>query len=103
MTGIEVRMKDKKGSHLFKSETEVGGKGDGVGPAIAGARELAGLTREQLAEKIGIPASELEMIEMGKEEPTADLLLKLAGGLKMKMELTFDMNPDTTMGVKFKK
>ena len=103
MTGIEVRMKGKKGSGLFGSETEVRGKGQGIGPAITGARELVGITREQLAEKIGIPASELEMVEMGKVEPTPELLLKMADGLKMKMELTFDMNPEVTMGVKFKK
>lgn len=103
MTGIEVRMKGKKGSSLFGSGTEVGGKGDGIGPAITGARELVGLTRDQLAEKIGIPATELELVELGKKEATPELLLKLAEGLKMKMELTFDTKPEVTMGVKFKK
>lgn len=103
MTGIEVRMNGKRGTGLFGSETEVRGKGGGVGPAITGARELVGISCEQLAEKIGIPTSKLEQIEAGKEDATPELLLKLAEGLKMKMELTFDMKPAVTMGVKFKK
>ena len=103
MSGIAVHINGKKDSSLFKVSKEVRGKGDGVGPAIAGARELVGLTREQLAEETGIPTEELTLIETGKKAVAPEQLLKLAEGLKLQMELTFDMEPNYTMGVKFKK
>ena len=103
MSGIAVHINGKNSSSLFKTSGEVRGKGDGVGPAIAGARELVGMTCEQLAEEIGIPCDELALIEAGEKQVAPELLLKLAEGLKLQMELTFDMEPEFTMGVKFKK
>ena len=54
VSGIEVRMNGKGASSLSVGVGEVRGKGSGVGPAIAVAREMQGLPRNQLAEALRI-------------------------------------------------
>ena len=103
MCGIEVRMSGKSACALGVSDSEVRGKGSGVGPAIAAAREMQGLSKEQLAQALGIGPDELAQIEKGRREVSADILLKLARGLNMQTEITIDTARDHAMGVKFKK
>jgi len=49
-----------------------------VGERIKGLREEKGLTREEFARRIGIPASRLEEIEEGKLEPCEATLVYIS-------------------------
>ena len=103
MSVIEVRMSGTSEQSLSIGVGEVRGKGRGVGPAIAAAREMQDLSKEQLAEALGITTDELEQIEEGHRDASPDALLKLAQGLNMQVEITIDVVPDYTMSIKFKK
>jgi len=46
---------------------------------IRTSRESAGLTREQLAERINCSASSIKVWESGKREPSAKTMMKLSG------------------------
>ena len=103
MSGIEVRMNGKGASSLSVGVGEVRGKGSGVGPAIAAAREMQGLSRTQLAEALRISKEELGLIEKGRKDASPETLLALAQGLNMQVEIAIDVVPDYTMSIKFKK
>jgi len=49
-----------------------------VGERIKNLREEKGLTREEFAKRIGIPASRLEEIEEGKLEPCEATLVYIS-------------------------
>jgi transcriptional regulator with XRE-family HTH domain len=55
-----------------------------LGKNIKKAREKAGLTQEQVAEKAGIHVSYVSRIERGKVNPSYDILENLAKVLKVK-------------------
>ena len=103
VSGIEVRMNGKGASSLSVGDGEVRGKGSGVGPAIAAAREMQGLSRTQLAEALRISKEELGLIEKGRKDASPETLLALAQGLNMQVEITIDVVPDYTMSIRFKK
>ena len=103
VSGIEVRMNGKGASSLSVGDGEVRGKGSGVGPAIAAAREMQGLSRTQLAEALRISEEELGLIEKGRKDASPETLLALAQGLNMQVEITIDVVPDYTMSIRFKK
>ena len=103
VSGIEVRMNGKGASSLSVGDGEVRGKGSGVGPAIAAAREMQGLSRDQLAEALRISVEELGLIEKGRKDASPETLLALAQGLNMQVEITVDVVPDYTMSIRFKK
>lgn len=54
-----------------------------VGRRIKSLRQTRGYTQEQLAEIIDINPKYLSSIERGAENPTLDLFLRLAKGLKV--------------------
>jgi transcriptional regulator with XRE-family HTH domain len=54
-----------------------------LGLRVRGLRRLRGYTQEQLAERIEINPKYLSSIERGEENPTLDLLLRLAKGLQV--------------------
>jgi len=54
-----------------------------LGRRIKELRRARGLSQEQLAERMGINAKYLSSIERGRENPTLDLLLKLAKSLRV--------------------
>ena len=54
-----------------------------LGLRIKHLRKIRGYTQEQLAEVVDINAKYLSSVERGEENPTLDLLLRLAGGLKV--------------------
>lgn len=103
MSSIEVQVKRKDGTSVLKTEDKVQGSGSGIGPAVAAARELQGLTVDQLSECSGIPATTISKIESGEEGISTDQLLALAKGLQMKMDVSFDMKSDAGITVTFKK
>ena len=49
-------------------------------------REKAGLTQEQLAEKCGVKRNTISMIEIGENNPSFDLALKIAKTLNCTVE-----------------
>ena len=56
-----------------------------LGKRIKRFRSRLGLTQDQLAEHIHISPKYLSNIERGKENPTLDLLLRLAKSLKVEL------------------
>ena len=69
-----------------------------LGKRIREIRKSQGLSQERLAERAGISAQYVSNIERGKENPTLDLLLRLADALKVSLgqmcdfETVEDMN-----------
>lgn len=55
------------------------------GDRIAGGRELAGLSQDDLAERLGITLTTLESWEDDMSEPSARLLSRLAGLLNVSL------------------
>jgi ribosome-binding protein aMBF1 (putative translation factor) len=53
--------------------------------AIIIARGRYGLTQRQLAEKISVPQSSLARFESGRANPTLSFLMKVVGGLGLKI------------------
>ncbi|HEV8711813.1 MAG TPA: helix-turn-helix transcriptional regulator [Candidatus Binatia bacterium] len=54
-----------------------------LGQRIKSLRRVRGYTQEQLAEAIDINPKYLSSVERGEENPTLDLFLRLAQGLKV--------------------
>jgi transcriptional regulator with XRE-family HTH domain len=69
-----------------------------LGKRIREIRKSQGISQEQLAERAGISAQYVSNIERGKENPTLDLLLRLAEALRVSLgqmcdfETVEDMN-----------
>lgn len=69
-----------------------------LGKRIREIRKNQAISQEQLAERAGISAQYVSNIERGKENPTLDLLLRLADALKVSLgqmcdfETVEDMN-----------
>ncbi|MCL2069633.1 MAG: helix-turn-helix transcriptional regulator [Treponema sp.] len=55
-------------------------------------RQKCGLTQEKLAEKAGISAHYLAMVEVEKKFPTPEMLDKLAGALDIETVQLFDFS-----------
>ena len=64
-----------------------------VGEKIKRLREGAGLSVEQLAERAGLEASELERIEREMISPALGVLTKISDGLGVRLGRFFDMGP----------
>ena len=64
-----------------------------VGEKIKRLREGAGLSVEQLAERAGLEASELERIEREMISPALGVLTKVSAGLGVRLGRFFDMGP----------
>ena len=56
-----------------------------IGKRIQELRKRQGFSQEQVAEKAEISSNYLSRIECGKENPTLDMLIKLAQALKVEM------------------
>jgi len=54
-----------------------------LGTRIKALRKQRGWSQETLAERVGISTQYVSNIERGKENPTLDLLLRLAEGLRV--------------------
>lgn len=65
-----------------------------LGRRIKQIRKRQGLTQEMLAEQAGISAQYVSNIERGKENPTLDLLLRLADALKIPLGELCDFQAD---------
>jgi transcriptional regulator with XRE-family HTH domain len=65
-----------------------------LGQRVKHLRRLRGYTQEQLAEQIDINPKYLSSIERGLENPTLDLLCRLATGLHVHLYELFQFEPD---------
>ena len=65
-----------------------------LGQRIAALRRQRGLSQAELATRLGISASAMEMYEQGSREPSADTLVSLARELQVTTDflLTGEMN-----------
>lgn len=63
-----------------------------LGARIKELRRQAGLSQDQLAERVGIDGKYLSRIEVGKRYPSLDTLEKMASALKVQMKELFDYN-----------
>lgn len=57
--------------------------------AMIDARKASGLTQKQLAERTGIAQSDISKLENGNANPSLKTLQRLAAGMGMKLELSF--------------
>jgi transcriptional regulator with XRE-family HTH domain len=57
-----------------------------IGTRILQARKIAGLSQEQLAERIDVNRSYLSLVENGKSSPTFEFLEKIAAGIEINVE-----------------
>jgi transcriptional regulator with XRE-family HTH domain len=67
-----------------------------LGRRVKHLRRLRGLTQEQLAEHIEINPKYLSSIERGVENPTLDLLCRLARGLQVDLYELFQFEEGAT-------
>lgn len=58
-----------------------------LGAQIRQAREAAGISQEELAKKIGMTRSNYARIEQGRTNVTIDSLLRIVGGLDVKLSV----------------
>jgi len=65
-----------------------------VGQRLRYLRRVRGYTQERLAERIDISPKYLSSIERGAENPTLDLLGRLAQGLQVELYELFQVMPD---------
>jgi transcriptional regulator with XRE-family HTH domain len=61
-----------------------------LGLRIKELRKRAGLSQDQLAEKVGIEAKYLSRIEVGKRYPSLETLENIADSLEVEMKELFD-------------
>ncbi|MDD2309674.1 MAG: helix-turn-helix transcriptional regulator [Desulfuromonadaceae bacterium] len=61
-----------------------------LGARIKELRKRVGLSQDLLAEKVGIESKYLSRIEVGKRQPSLDLLERIADSLQVEMKELFD-------------
>ena len=61
-----------------------------LGARIKELRKRAGLSQDQLAEKVGVESKYLSRIEVGKRDPSLDVLGRIADSLQVEMKEIFD-------------
>ena len=67
-----------------------------IGARIKSIRDAKGMTQERLAEVMDINSKYLSNIERGKENPTLDMLIKLANALEVEMWEMFDFGHEVS-------
>lgn len=68
-----------------------------IGKRIQELRKVLRLSQEQVAEKADISPNYLSRIECGKENPTLDMLMKLANALNIEMWEMFDFGHEVNI------
>ena len=56
-----------------------------LGESVRSRRKAASLTQEKLAERAGLSTIFISRVERGKESPSMDSLVKIAGALKARV------------------
>jgi transcriptional regulator with XRE-family HTH domain len=66
-----------------------------VGREIKGARLALGLTQAEVAERLGVSASYLSVVEAGKHNLTLGQLANIANAMRLGIDISF-IRPDGT-------
>ena len=74
-----------------------------IGQRIKSLRKIRGYTQEQLAEIIDINPKYLSSIERGEENPTLDLFLRLACGLRVDLHEIFQFEHEVGQAERLRK
>ena len=75
-----------KGRPAFRPQPEMGAH-------LAQLREAAGLTQKQLAEKLGVPLSNITFWERSEKPPRAEMLPKMAEALGVSVDALLKVSP----------
>ena len=75
-----------KGRPAFRPQPEMGAH-------LAQLREAAGLTQKQIAEKLGVPLSNITFWERSEKPPRADMLSKMAEALGVSVDALLKITP----------
>ncbi len=62
------------------------------GEQVRKKRRLAGLSQEELAEKLNIHRTYMSFIERGQRNPSLLMIFKISRALKLKMPMLFDFD-----------
>ena len=62
------------------------------GEQVRKKRRLAGLSQEELAEKLNIHRTYMSFIERGQRNPSLLMIFKISRALKLKMPILFDFD-----------
>ena len=89
MDDFELHLNKKMQNPDFKASWDALEAEYSLVNALVKARNSAGLTQQQLSEKIGINQAVLSRIETGKANPSIGTLQKLAKGLGKKLIIDF--------------
>lgn len=82
---LEEQLKDPE----FKKEYDALEPEFTIIKALLNAREAAGLTQKDLAERTGIAQGDISKLESGNGNPSLRTLQRLAAGMGMKLKLEF--------------
>ena len=75
---------------------------DNVGRSIKVLRTSAGVKQKIFAERVGVSAAYLSLVESGRREPTLPLLRRVARELKVPLALLFLMSEDSSPNMESK-
>lgn len=89
MDDFEQHLNKKMQDPEFKASWEALEADYSLINTLVKARNSAGLTQQQLSDKIGINQAVLSRIETGKANPSVETLKKLAKGLGKKLIIDF--------------
>lgn len=84
---------DLDAEEIWENGIEVGKKEIDIAAKLAEnlekARDIAGITQKELAERTGIYQADISKIERGIANPSLSTLKRLADGMGMELQLTF--------------
>lgn len=84
---------DLDAEEIWENGIEVGKKEIDIAAKLADnltkARDIAGITQKELAERTGIYQADISKIERGIANPSLSTLKRLADGMGMELQLTF--------------
>lgn len=72
-----------------------------LGARIRRARNEANFTQEELAEKISVGVIQINRYENGKNQPTADVLMRIATALGVSADYLLGLSDDPSSNIKF--
>ena len=93
MTNFNDFLQQQLQDPAFRQEWQALQPQRAMAQAIIDARQNAGLTQKQLAEKTGIANSDISKLEGGSANPSLRTLQRLAVGMDMHLKIEFLPNP----------
>jgi len=90
MKTLETALAKRMQEPGFRAEYEALEPEFAIVQAIIDARKKTGLTQKQLSERTGIAQGDISKIENGEANPSLKTLKRLASGMNMKLNLSFE-------------